>query len=61
MDNDDGITLVYFYESDCDSCREQLPIAEELAQDLRYIARIVNVNLQQEKEISDKILMSCPV
>lgn len=51
---DSGITLVDFHEPGCDSCREQLAINEELAQELRHAATVVKVNIQQEREISNK-------
>lgn len=49
---DYGLTLVAFVEPECDSCREQLALTEELAQEMRHKATIVNVNIQEEKELS---------
>ncbi|MBP3967331.1 thioredoxin family protein [Paenibacillus lignilyticus] len=51
---DYGITLVNFIEPACDSCREQLPIIKELAQELRHKATFVKVNIEQEKELSNE-------
>ncbi|NIK70411.1 MULTISPECIES: thioredoxin domain-containing protein [unclassified Paenibacillus] len=51
---DHGITLVGFFEPECHSCQEQLPIIEELAQELRHEASFFKVNIQQEKEITNE-------
>ncbi|REE91712.1 thioredoxin 1 [Paenibacillus taihuensis] len=51
---DVGLTFVEFFESECDACREQSAIAEELAEELRHIATVVKVNIRQEQEISNE-------
>ncbi|AZN41725.1 thioredoxin family protein [Paenibacillus albus] len=51
---DYGITLVSFFEPECDSCREQLSITEELAQELRHKATFVKVNIEQEADLSNE-------
>ncbi|MBP3967327.1 conjugal transfer protein TraF [Paenibacillus sp. DLE-14] len=49
---DHGITLVSFLTSECETCQKQLPILEELADEVRHQATLVQVDIEQEGELA---------
>ncbi|WP_435170594.1 thioredoxin family protein [Paenibacillus glycanilyticus] len=49
---DHGITLVGFFKSECETCQQQLPILEELADEVKHQATLVQVDIEQEGELA---------
>ncbi|MBM7569053.1 thioredoxin family protein [Paenibacillus sacheonensis] len=58
---DQGITLVDFFGLECESCQKQLPVDEELAEEIRHQATVVKVDIEQEIELAAEYgVMSTP-
>ncbi|WP_308634011.1 thioredoxin family protein [Paenibacillus silvisoli] len=47
-----GITLVDFYQPGSSACQDQLHIDHGLAQEVRFQAAVVKVDIDQEKELA---------
>ncbi|SDW09985.1 co-chaperone YbbN [Paenibacillus sp. CF384] len=45
---DHGLTLVCFIKSECETCQNQLYLLEELADEVRHQATLVQVDSEQE-------------
>ncbi|MFC5452412.1 thioredoxin family protein [Paenibacillus aestuarii] len=40
------------FKSECETCKQQLPILEELADEVRHQATLVQVDIEQEGELA---------
>jgi thioredoxin 1 len=57
-----GSTLVDFWATWCGPCKIQLPIIEELADEINVSTTIAKVNVDEEPEIATKYnVMSIPI
>lgn len=58
---ENGVTLVDFWAPWCGPCKMQLPIVEELSQELEGKATIAKINVDEEPELASQFgVMSIP-
>src|SRR6478752_9047129 len=56
-----GVSLLDFWAPWCGPCKMQLPIVEELSEELKGTATIAKVNVDEERELASKFgVMSIP-
>ena len=52
ISNYDGVTLVDFWAPLCGPCRKQLPIVEELSNDIGDKARVAKLNIEENQGVA---------